>query len=482
MGCAGARGRGASAITGDMTSVRTLETFVDLDPATGEPISEVPRATPRDVEEAVRAARAAQPAWARLPVDERSARLGRALERLGAEADELAELVTREMGKLIDDARREARGWAAHGRELLAEVTRAVAPQVQRGERYETTLSREPHGVVAVITPWNFPIGMPLQILLPALAAGNAVVFKPSEHTPLVGERIAQLFEAELPAGVLRLVQGGGDVGASLVAADVDMIGFVGSRETGRRIMASASQDLKRLVLELGGKDPLVVFADADLDAAADCAVRHALRNTGQVCCSVERVYVAREVAADFEHRVVERAREWRHGNGFDPQARMGPMVSGEQRAKVDAQVRDALARGARCLLGGEVPAGAGFFYPATVLADVGGRLEISRVETFGPVVALTPFSGDEEEAVRLANDTVYGLGASVFSGDLERGRRVAARIRAGQVGVNRYLSTGEGLPWVGARQSGFGYLGGIEGHRQFTLPKSVSVAREEGA
>ncbi|MEM9382898.1 MAG: aldehyde dehydrogenase family protein, partial [Planctomycetota bacterium] len=318
----------------------------------------------------------------------------------------------------------------------------------------------------------------PLTILVPALAAGNAVVFKPSEHTPLVGARIAELLQEVLPEDVLVLVQGDGRTGAALVDADVDMVGFVGSRDTGQRIMHAAVGSLKRLVLELGGKDPMVVFADADVEEAARSAVEHSLRNTGQVCCSIERVYVADEVADAFEERVVELARDWTHGDGREKGVKMGPLVSEDQRARVVQQVEDAVADGASLRAGGAVPDGPGWFYPATVLTGVEQDHRITHVETFGPVVAVTRFSGDEDEAVRLANDTVYGLGANVWTAYRRRGERVASRIRAGQVGVNRYLGGAPGSPWVGARQSGYGFHGGPDGHRQFTVPKTISVAR----
>jgi len=456
-------------------------TFPDVDPATGETIAEIPRCEPAELAAAVGRARGAQPAWAALPFEERARLLERGGERLGERAEEVARLVVREMGKPLEDARREVGGRVSGLAETLAEIGRALEPEVHRGARSETRIVRDPHGVVAAITPWNFPVGMPLEILLPALASGNTVVFKPSEHVPLTGAALVEAIAPELPNGVLELVQGAGDVGAALVASEVDMIGFVGSRDTGRRIMESASGALKRLVLELGGKDPLIVLADADLEAAADCAVRHSLRNTGQVCCSIERVYVERDVAQRFEALVVERAREWSHGSGFEEESRMGPMVSPLQREKVAAHVADAVANGARLLLGGETSDGPGWFYPATVLADVGEECAAACEETFGPLVCLSPFGGDggteaiDEEAVRLANATPYGLGANVFTGDVERGQRIAARIRSGQVGVNRYLAASPAAPWVGARQSGFGFLGGREGHRQFSLPKSIS-------
>ena len=414
----------------------------------------------------------------RLPFAERKALLLEGGRRLAERADEVAEVATREMGKIKPDALREIAQWTGGMEEFLDEIGRALAPQVLESGGSETVIERDPLGVVAAITPWNFPVGMPLELFLPALGTGNTCVFKPSEHVPLVGALLYEIFAEGLPDGVFSLIQGAGDVGASLVASDVDMIAFVGSRATGTRIMESASHGLKRLVLELGGKDPLVVFGDADLDAAAECAVRHSLRNTGQVCCSVERVYVAEEVAERFEELVVDKAATWRHGSGFDESVQMGPMVSAEQRSKVEEQVRDAVEGGARLLLGGSMPDGPGYFYPATVLADVRQDQTISRQETFGPVVSLTRFSGDEDEAISLANDTPYGLGANVYTGDLERGKRIARRIRSGQIGVNRYLGSAPGTPWVGARQSGFGFLGGVEGHRQFTVPKSISYPK----
>ena len=462
-----------------LTTTPETHMFNDVDPATGATIAQVPAAGPEEVFAAVAKARAAQPAWAARPFSERDDLLRSVMERVGARANDLAMVITREMGKPVAEARKEVEGCALGADRALNEIERALETEVHRADGNETRVERHPLGVVAVITPWNFPVLMPIEILLPALAAGNTVVFKPSEHVPLVGAALAECFTEILPSGVLEPVLGAGETGAELVAADVDMIGFVGSRVTGKRIMQSASGELKRLVLELGGKDPLIVFEDADLAAAADCVVTHSLRNTGQVCCSVERVFVAESVADEFEQLVLERASEWKHGNGFDDDVRMGPMVSGEQRAKVEEQVIDAVENGARLLLGGTTPGGDGFFYPATVIADAPDEALVTREETFGPVITLNRFSGDEEEAIRLANDTPYGLGANVYTQDLEKGRRVAGRIHSGQVGVNRYLAASPSAPWVGARQSGFGFLGGVDGARQFTVPKSISYPVE---
>lgn len=459
-----------------------MSVLYDLNPATGECLAEIPMTTAEELAEAVARARAAQPGWAAMPVAERLELLRGVAAGLEAREDELADLITLEMGKPRKQALGEVRGWAKHTLVELEQIAEAVRPEEFESDTQVTQLVRAPLGVVAAITPWNFPVGMPMQILLPALGTGNTVVFKPSEMVPQVGALIAELLNEHLPAGVLELVQGAGEVGAALVASDIDMIGFVGSRDTGIRIMQSAADDLKRLVLELGGKDPLIVMEDADLEQAAECAVRHSLRNTGQVCCSVERIFVAESIAPRFEEMVAEKAKEWTCGDGFDEATAMGPMVSDEQRQKVRVHVDAALEAGARLVWQGEAPASEGFFHPATVLADVGEDFSITREETFGPVVSLTTFSGEEEEAIRLANDTPYGLGANVFTGDTERGVRMATRIHAGQVGVNQYLGGAPGLPWVGARQSGFGFLGGIEGHRQFTVPKSISRPKPVGA
>ena len=455
-----------------------MQTFDDINPANGELISKIQATSSEELQQAVSRARAAQPAWAAMDSAKRLELLAAVAGRLEANADELADLITREMGKPRSAALGEVRGYAKQALTELEEVATAIEPELHETERNTVQLVRAPLGVVAAITPWNFPVGMPMQILLPALGTGNTVVFKPSEMVPLVGARIAELLAEGLPAGVLELVQGDGALGAELVESDIDMVGFVGSRATGKKIMQSAASELKRLVLELGGKDPLIVMGDADIEEAAECAVRHSLRNSGQVCCSVERVYVADEIAEEFERLVVEKAATWTVGDGFVEDIMMGPMVSDVQLQKVVGQVDRALASGARLAFRGEAPAGAGYFHPPIVLADVSSEQEITHEETFGPVVSLTRFSGDEDEGVRLANDTPYGLGANVYTGDAARGVRMAQRIHAGQVGINQYLGGAPGLPWVGARQSGFGFLGGVEGHRQFTVPKSIAQAK----
>lgn len=448
-------------------------------PATGEVLEQVACASPAEVDAAIARARAAQPAWAALGLEGRLAALERVAARFEDEAltERLAELTTAEMGKPLSNARREAGSMAASVRRLSTTAAEALAPVETREEGTVTRLSREPLGVVAAITPWNFPLGMAREVIVPALTAGNTVVFKPSEITPLTGASMARIFQEELEPGVVELVQGREETGKALVAGAIDMVGFVGSVSAGRHIMKACADGLKRLVLELGGKDPMIVCADADLDRAADFAVKESLRNTGQVCCSVERIYVEQPVADRFAELCVERARSLTAGDGRED-VFMGPLSNPGQREHVLGQVADARAKGARVLLGGEARPGPGLFMEPTVVAGVDESMELMTEETFGPVVTLRTVD-DAEQAVRLANDSPFGLGASVWSGDRERGLTLAGRLESGMVGVNRGLGGVGDPPWCGVKQSGFGFLGSPDGYRQFSRPLTVSWNEE---
>lgn len=448
----------------------------DINPASGKSVAMIPSSTPEEVQEKVQAARRAQHVWRQLPFFERAKALVAGGKNLEKRAEELAGLVTEEMGKLYSESLGEVKGWASSISSKMEEASQALEPVLLRGESSITRIVREPLGVVGAITPWNFPVGMPIELIIPSLAVGNAVVFKPSEQVPLTGALIHECFSKELPEGVFGLLQGKGNVGALLVESDIDMVAFIGSQRAGIDIMSRVGKSLKRLLLELGGKDPLIVFADADLNAAADVAVRESFRNTGQICNSIERIYVEKSAEAEFETLIVERALAWKYGEGHQKNIKMGPLVNAEQRAKVSRQVQEAVRSGARLLLGGFIPEGDGYFYPATVLSGVTQDMEIAREETFGPVICLLSFNGKEEEAISLANDSDYGLCASIFTADVRRGERMARQIRCGQIGINRYLGDAQGTPWVGAGKSGIGFLGTIEGVRQFTIPKSIST------
>ncbi len=450
---------------------RAMPTLVSVNPATGEPVGSVEAATPADIGHVVRAARAAQPAWAALGLEARAAAIKAAAADLKAAADRIGELVTLEMGKPLTEGKGEANHCADSLAEEVDEIVDALRPELLEDKRTRTELHFDAFGVCAAITPWNFPVLMPLQSVLPALVAGNAVVLKPSEETPLCADLWARTLAGHLPAGVLQVVHGAGDAGRALVLDDVDLIVFTGSRATGIRIMQDAAAGLKRVILELGGKDPLVVLADADLDAAAAFAVRNSFRNAGQVCVSTERIYVHRDVERPFLDRVLERTKALKQGDGREPGVNVGPMVNARQKQVVERQLAQARSAGARVLAGGgEAP---GNFVQPTVLAGVDHSMEIMREETFGPVACVMAF-GSDDEAVRLANDSPYGLGAAVF-GERAHAERVGRALTAGMIGINQGCGGASGTPWVGARHSGYGFHSGKAGHRQFAQVRAVS-------
>jgi acyl-CoA reductase-like NAD-dependent aldehyde dehydrogenase len=316
---------------------------------------------------------------------------------------------------------------------------------------------------------------MPQWMVLPALAAGNTVILKPSEETPLCGQAYAEGLIAVLPGNVVQVVHGADDQGKTLVESDVDMIAFTGSRETGQHILRSASGGLKRVILELGGKDPMIVLEDADLEKAARFAAWNSYRNAGQVCVSTERIFVLESVAERFAELLVEMTNATTVADGLEDGAQVGPMVNAAQRDHVLAQVEEAVAQGAEVLAGGQGHHD-NFIMP-TVLRGVTEDMSIAREETFGPVACITPVAS-KEEAIERANDTHFGLGAVVFGGDIDQTAQVARRLTAGMIGINRAAAGAEGTPWVGARQSGYGFHKSRDGHRQFTQTRVVTTSR----
>lgn len=447
--------------------------IVNKNPATGETISSTPCSTPVEIDAMVSKAKAAQPAWAQIPASKKIDLLKQGLAKLACESDRLATLIVQEMGKPLVEAEEEVQG-AVDKDEFLAILQASLEPK----KHGSSIVVRSPIGVAAVLSPWNFPADEILLLVLPALGSGNTVIVKPSEVTPETGALVVNALASVLPDGVLQLAQGDGAVGAQLVNhASTDMIAMTGSSATGKKILESAAPRLKRVVLELGGKDPMIVFEDADLDKAAQDAVAYSLSNTGQVCCSIERIFVAESVYEDFQQRVSKAAVEYKVGNGMNDGVKIGPLVSSMQRDTVKEHVEDAVAKGAKVLYKSEIPGDLpGTFYPVTVLADVADGMKVYREETFGPVVSLSKFEGSESSAIELANDTEYGLAASVYTKDLEKAARVAGAINAGQVGINCYSleHMDVACPWVGHKSSGFNYHSGEEGFHQFSVPKSL--------
>lgn len=429
------------------------------DPATGELLGEVEITPVPLIPALVAKARRAQPEWARRPIEERVALLERAAARVAEEARELARLLAREMGKDLRRASGEVHG-VAHGAPGLARQTAAAL----RPERRASGLVEyRPLGVAAIISPWNYPLAMANNLIIPALVAGNTVVFKPSEHTPLVAQRWVELLQELLPEDVLHIVHGDAAQGQALVEAGVEIVGFTGSMAAGQDIMRRAAPHLSRLVMELGGNDPMIVTADADLRQAAAFAVASSFENAGQMCTATERIYVDARVAETFEQEVVRAAERYRVGPWDAPSTNIGPIINGRQRARILAHIEDAVQAGAQVLLGPEQHRER--YIEPTVLTGITPEMRMAREETFGPVVAISRYV-ELDEAIRLANDSEYGLGAVVFGG--AQASSVAARLEAGMVGINTSPGGGGDTPWVGARKSGFGFHGSPEGHRQF--------------
>lgn len=459
------------------TSIST-QYIEDINPASGELITRVKCSSEEEVLTAVENARKALKLWSELSLKERSKRLEAIAKDFIKNKEKIGKLITDEMGKLYKSAVGEANGVAYGIRENIKLAKEALRIDKFREEKLITELHRIPVGVCAVITPWNFPVSMPESLLAPALLAGNTVVFKPSEMVPLTGEAMHNIFSKHLPKGVMNLVQGADTVGNALIHADIDMIAFVGSQAVGRHIMKVAGDKLKRIVLELGGKDPMIVLNDADVEKAASFAVNGSLRNTGQVCVSVERIYVQEKIAAKFIKMVEDGVKKFTYGSGYDENAQMGPLVSEIQREKVLDQVIDAVEKGAKLHTGGGVPKNThGFFMEPTLLTNLNNNHKIMVEETFGPVVAIQTVKS-EDEAVKLANDSPFGLGATVWTKNKKKGLEIARKIESGMIGVNQGLASVSGTPWVGVKQSGFGFIGSVEGIRQFTVPRKISYRK----
>ena len=442
--------------------------LASYDPSNGALLGEVTITQKDQIAEAVTNVRVAAKGWKLLAVDERVKLLQQAFAGLESQAEALATLLSREMGKDLRRASGEVKWVLRGGPAIAVSAQLALAPRdLGNGSRLEY----KPLGVVGVISPWNYPIAMANNLMVPALVAGNSVIFKPSEETPLVAQAFVEKLNEVLPNGVLQIIHGAGEQGAALVESDVDMIAFTGSQATGKKIMARSAANLKRLVMELGGKDPLIVMHDAALERAARFAVSSSFENAGQMCISTERIYVDERIAADFEKRVVEIASNYKVGPWDQQDVNVGPIINAKQHDTIVSHIRDAEAKGARVLLGGsDQPAR---YINPTVICDVTPEMLLEKEETFGPVVAISRYI-DIEHAIARANDTSYGLGAVVFGG--EQAEAVAEQLEAGMVAVNRGVGGGPDTPWVGAKQSGYGYHGSPEGHRQFAQVRVMSL------
>ncbi|WP_046469512.1 aldehyde dehydrogenase family protein [Allosalinactinospora lopnorensis] len=452
-----------------------------INPATEQVIDSVPAGDPADVDRAVAAAKAAFPSWSALSVAERRSYLERALELFRRRAEDVAATMAADMGAPLKFATKIQAGLPMVMFQTYLDLLDEVGERYFTGERVgESLVVREPVGVVGAITPWNYPLHQIVLKVIPALAAGNTVVLKPSEIAPLGAYALAEVFhDAGLPAGVFNLVSGTGPVVGEAIAAhpDVDMVSFTGSGRAGRRVSEVASATVKRVALELGGKSPNVILPDADLRHAVKRGVADVMRNTGQSCNALTRMLVHRDQYDEAVRTAAEAAAKHAPGDPLEEGTRMGPLVSKAQLDRVRDYIGIGVKEGARLVTGGaEPPEGReqGYYVQPTVFADVRNDMRIAQEEIFGPVLVLIPYDS-EEEAVEIANDTVYGLNAAVWAGDRDHGLAVARRLRAGQVEVNGG-DFNPRVPFGGYKQSGVGREWGIHGLDEFCEVKAVQL------
>lgn len=477
-------------INGEWVNASDAGTRNIIDPATSEVIATVPEATAADVDKAVKAARAAfdHTNWGSSDNAIHRAKLLSALaNKLRENASFFAELDTRNCGKPIAESEIDVADSANCFDYYAGLATKIMGETVAVPANMQSMVLREPVGVCAQIIPWNYPLLMATWKIAPALAAGCTVVLKPSELTPLSALELAKLAqEVGIPAGVLNVITGVGEtVGAALVShPDIDKIAFTGGTDTGMKIMAAAAKGIKRVTLELGGKNPAIVFADADLNKAIEWIAFAGFANQGEVCSAGSRILVERPIYNEVIEKVKRIAEHIKLGHGTDRSVKMGPLVSKEQYDKVMYYIKKAIEEGDKLVCGGKHPAGPeyqnGFFIEPTIFADVQPTHTLFREEVFGPVMSFTPFDS-EEEAITLANQTEYGLAAGIFTENVARAHRVMKQIRAGIVWVNCYHPTFNELPWGGFKKSGIGRELGKYGLEAYLETKQVSINLDSG-
>jgi succinate-semialdehyde dehydrogenase/glutarate-semialdehyde dehydrogenase len=468
-------------IGGQWLPAKNAATFAVLDPSTGKVLTEVADASPEDAMQALDAAAKAQPSWAAVPARERGDILRRGYELLLERQEELALLMTLEMGKPLAEARGEIAYAAEFFRWFSEEAVRiqgSYAPAPDGKSRL--LVMRQPVGPCLLITPWNFPLAMGTRKIGPAVAAGCTMVVKPAQQTPLSMLALAEVMrEAGLPDGVLNLVttSRAGDVMEPLIRdGRARKLSFTGSTAVGRKLLEQCADQVMRTSMELGGNAPFLVFEDADLDAAVDGAMLAKMRNIGEACTAANRFYVHSSLAPEFAQRLADRMSALPVGRGVEEGVVVGPLIDADARDKVSALVQDAVERGAEVVVGAEVPDRDGFFYPPTVLTAVPRDARMRHEEIFGPVAPIATFD-TEEEAITAANDTEYGLVSYVFTRDLERALRVTERLETGMVGLNQGVVSNPAAPFGGVKQSGLGREGGTVGIDEFLETKYVAVA-----
>lgn len=453
-----------------------------INPATGEHLASLPRHEPGEVEVALSAAAAAQARWARLPLADRLPLLTQMAAELRAGRDDHARLISLEMGKPVAEARAEIEKCAWTCDHYAAQAETYLAPDHVQTQARASYVRYDPLGVVLAIMPWNYPFWQVFRFLVPALASGNGAILKHASNVPQCARAIGQIMDraaqkAGAPAGLFATLLVGADAVEGLIAdRRIAAVTLTGSTDVGRIVAAQAGRNIKKQVLELGGSDPFIVLADADLERAAEVAVKARFHNAGQSCISPKRFIVEAAVADRFVEAVVARTDAIRVGDPFDPEILMGPMAQARLRGEVHGIVEATITAGATLLRGGKVPPGAGAFYPPTILDGVAAGMPSFVQETFGPVVNIVR-AKDAEQAIALANDTDFGLSAAIWTADPARGQRLAAELQVGAVFVNSMVASDPRLPFGGIRQSGYGRELGAHGIREFCNAKTVWVA-----
>jgi succinate-semialdehyde dehydrogenase / glutarate-semialdehyde dehydrogenase len=450
------------------------------DPSTGQTLCEVADASVQDAGQALDAAVEAGPGFAAMAPRERGEILRRAFETIIERADELALLMTLEMGKPVKESLAEITYGAEFLRWFSEEAVRIEGRYAVAANGQGRLLTmKQPVGPCLLITPWNFPLAMGTRKIGPAIAAGCTMVVKPAQQTPLTMLMLVKILEeAGLPEGVVNLItaSSSGEVTAPLITdRRLRKLSFTGSTEVGRALMANASENLLRLSMELGGNAPFIVFDDADVDAAVQGAMIAKMRNIGEACTAANRFHVADAVADEFAEKLAAKMGAMKVGRGTEDGVEVGPLIDDKQRQKVSALVEDAIGRGATAVVGGHSRDGAGYFFDPTVLTDIPADAELLKQEIFGPVAPVKGFA-DEDEAIAAANDTEFGLVAYVFTRDLKRALRVVERLETGMVGLNQGLVSNASAPFGGIKQSGFGREGGPEGIAEYLETKYVAI------
>ncbi|AYJ48685.1 NAD-dependent succinate-semialdehyde dehydrogenase [Rhodococcus sp. P1Y] len=455
-------------------------TFEVNDPATGKAIAVVADASPADAKKAIDAASAAQKSWGKTPARERGEILRAAFEKITERSDDIAAIMTAEMGKALAESKAEVKYGAEFFRWFAEEAVRIggrYAPAPAGNGRI--LVSKVPVGPVLAITPWNFPLAMGTRKIGPALAAGCTIIVKPASETPLTMLFLAQLLsEVGLPEGVLSVLTTSKSSAVSTPILEdprLRKLTFTGSTGVGKKLVEQSAGGLLRTSMELGGNAPFVVFDDADVDAAVEGAILAKLRNGGEACTAANRFYVANAVREEFTTKLVEKMKAFTLGPGSNPDTKLGPLINADQLETVQALVDDAVNAGATVALGGTAPGGDGYFYPATVLTDVPPNARILKEEVFGPVAPIVGFD-TEEQGIDAANDTEYGLASYIYTRGLDRALRVADAIDSGMVGVNRGVISDAAAPFGGVKASGFGREGGSEGIEEYLETKYIAL------